>query len=139
MALLLDTNVLSELRKKNRCAPAVAAWQLAASEEELFISVISLMEIKHGILMARRKDPPFAKLLEDWYEMQVKPAFDGYVLPIDLPVSERCAVLLGERTRGLADALIAATAYVNGLVLVTRNTADFADAGIKLQNPWKAL
>jgi predicted nucleic acid-binding protein len=137
MAYLIDTNVVSELRKKGRCDSNVAAWEIEASREELYISVISMMEIKHGILTAKRKNAVFAELLEKWYEVQVKRTFDGYVLPIDLAVSERCSILLSERTRGLADALIAATAYVNDLTLATRNVADFAGSGVKLVNPWQ--
>lgn len=137
MAFLVDTNLVSELRKKDRCDRNVAAWQREASENEMFISVISMMEIRHGILMAKRNNAAFAERLEGWYEDQVKRTFDGYVLPIDLVISERCSALLSERTRNLADALIAATAYVNDLTLATRNVADFADAGIKLVNPWQ--
>src|SRR5579862_3485626 len=117
MAFLIDTNLVSELRKKGRCDPNVSAWQRDASRHEHFISVISMMEIRHGILMAKRKNAAFAELLEQWYEVQVKTTFDGYVLPIDLAVSERCSTLLSERSRSLADALIAATAYVNDLTL----------------------
>jgi len=137
MAYLIDTNVVSELRKKGRCDPNVSAWQLETSRHEHFISVISMMEIRHGILMAKRKNAAFAELLGQWYEVQVKTTFDGYVLPVDLAVSERCSTLLTERSRGLADALIAATAYVNDLTLATRNVADFADSGVKLVNPWE--
>jgi len=136
-AFLIDTNLVSELRKKGRCDPNVAAWQVEASRHGLFISVISMMEIRHGILMARRKNAAFAELLERWYEVQVKSTFDGYVLPIDLAVSERCSTLLSQRSRSLADALIAATAYVNNLTLATRNVADFTDSGVKLVNPWE--
>jgi predicted nucleic acid-binding protein len=137
MAFLIDTNIVSELRKKGRCDPNVAAWQLEASQHELFISVVTMMEIKHGILLAKRKNAIFADLLEEWYEDQVKATFDGRMLPINLAISERCSILLSERSRGLADALIAATAYVNDLTLATRNEGDFADAGVKLVNPWK--
>lgn len=137
MAFLIDTNLVSELRKKRRCDPSVSAWQRESSRQEMFISVISMMEIRHGILKAKLKNPAFADVLEDWYEVQVKTTFDGHVLPIDLAVSERCSTLLRERTRNLADALIAATAYVNDLTLATRNVADFADAGVRLVNPWK--
>jgi predicted nucleic acid-binding protein len=136
MAFLIDTNLVSELRKKDRCDPHVSAWQVDASREEFFISVISMMEIRHGILMAKRTNAAFAASLEEWYEVQVKSTFDGYVLPIDLAVSERCSTLLSERSRSLADALIAATAYVNDLTLATRNVSDFADTGVKLVNPW---
>ena len=139
MAFLIDTNLISELRKKNRCDTNVAAWQREASGSELFISVISMMEIRHGILIARRNNAVFAEQLERWYEDQVKSTFEGCVLPIDLAASERCSTLLSERIRNLADALIAATAYVNDLTLVTRNVADFGDTGVKLVNPWERL
>lgn len=137
MAFLFDTNLVSELRKKSRCDPNVAAWQLGVSHQEAFISVISMMEIRHGILMARRKNAAFAQFLEEWYEVKVKTAFDGYVLPIDLAISERCGTLMRVRGRSLADAFIAATAYVNDLTLAARNVADFADSGVKLVNPWE--
>lgn len=136
MVYLIDTNVVSELRKKKRCHAAVKAWQASVVEQEVYISVISLMEIKSGILAAKRKDEHFSELLERWYEAQVKPAFLGRVLSINLEVAERASILLNDRTRGVSDALIAATAYVYGLTLVTRNTADFSDTGIKLINPW---
>ena len=137
MAFLIDTNVVSELRKGARCDINVAAWQIVASEQEFFISAISMMEIKNGILAAKGKDVAFARALEEWYASQVKSAFQDRVLPVDLEVSERCSVLLNARTRGLADALIAATAYVNDLTLATRNVSDFGDCGIKLVNPWE--
>jgi predicted nucleic acid-binding protein len=137
MASLLDTNVISELRKKSNCDPNVFAWQAKALGTGLFVSVISLMEIRRGVLMARRKNAAFAELLEGWYETQVKPAFDGCILPIDLAISERCSAIVSVRTRNLADALIAATAYVYNLTLVTRNVADFADCEVKLVNPWE--
>jgi toxin FitB len=136
---LIDTNVVSELRKNRRCDPNVGAWQIEASRHEMFISVISMMEIRYGMLTVKRKDAAFAELLEAWYEGQVKEAFDGHVLPIDLAVCERCSTLLSERTRNLGDALISATAYVNDLTIATRNVADFADTGVELVNPWDGL
>lgn len=137
MAFLIDTNVVSEMRKGKRCAPNVAAWQLTASAQESFISAISMMEIKSGILNAKSNNAAFAQLLEEWYEFQVKPAFEGRVIAVDLEISEYCSVLLDARSRSLADALIAATAYVSDLILVTRNVTDFIDCGIELVNPWE--
>ena len=137
MPYLIDTNVVSELRKKCRCDKSVAAWQDSIKDEDVYISAISMMEIKAGVIGARRKNPEFSQVLNEWYEMQVKPAFHNRVIPIDLSVSECCSILLNQRTRPLADALIAATANVHGLTLATRNTPDFADTGIDIVNPWK--
>ena len=138
MPFLIDTNVISELRDPRRCHSNVIAWQTTVLRVECYVSVITLMEIRHGILKARRRDAVFAGVLENWYTDQVKRAFEERVIPVDLAVAERCSLLLGERSRGLGDALIAATAYVNNLTLVTRNIADFADSGVKLLNPWEA-
>lgn len=137
MSYLLDTNVISELRKAHRCDRHVAAWQRSVMGQPLFVSVISLMEIKRGILSARHRDARFSELLESWYENQVKPAFSGRILSVDLEISEQCSVLLESRTRGLADAQIAATASVHALTLVTRNVAEFTDCEIGLLNPWE--
>ncbi len=137
MAYLLDTNVLSELRKKSRCDPQVRTWQSSVSIASCFVSVITLMEIKHGIIAATRKNTEFAAILQEWYEQQLKVTFDSKTLPITLEISERCAKLLAGRTRGLADNLIAATAFVHQLTLVTRNVADFSDTGLNLVNPWE--
>ncbi len=136
MSILIDTNVISELRKKSRCDISVAAWQNSIKGENIYISAISMMEIKSGVISARRKNPEFSRLLNEWYETQVKPTFHNRVISVDLAVSEYCSILLNQRTRPLADALIAATAHVNGLTLATRNTADFEDTGINLVNPW---
>ena len=79
----------------------------------------------------------FATVLESWYRDQLKPAFEGRVLPIDLEICEHASALLSHRTREAADCLIAATALVHKFTLVTRNTADFSDTGITLVNPWQ--
>jgi len=136
MGVLIDTNVISELRKGSRCNPKVAAWQRTVTDTESFVSAITMMELRHGILIAKRKDPDFAGLLEEWYERQVKAAFINRVIPIDLLVSEECSSVMSRRTRSLADALIAATARVHGLILATRNVDDFADCGLSIVNPW---
>lgn len=137
MPYLIDTNVVSELRKVSRCDQNVAAWQTGVAPDECFVSTITLMEIRLGIFTARRTNADFARILEQWYEALVKPGFAGRILPVDVEVSERCGLLLSERTRSIADGLIAATAYVHGMTLVTRNVADFGDTGISLLNPWE--
>ncbi len=138
MSFLIDTNVISELRKKSRCDLSVTAWQDSIKGEDVYISAISMMEIKAGVIGARRKNPEFSKVLNEWYEMQVKPTFHKRMIPVDLAVAECCSILLNQRTRPLADALIAATAHVHGLTLATRNMADFEDTGIDLVNPWES-
>lgn len=129
--------MISELRKGARCNPQVAAWQRGIGDRQRFVSALTLMELRHGILAAERKDPPFASALRDWYEKQVKPTFIDLILPVDLRVAECCSELLASRTRPVADALIAATALAHNLVLVTRNTTDFADTGVEMINPWE--
>lgn len=135
MGLLLDTNVISELRRGPRCDSNVALWQDQISEP-VFISVITLLEIRKGIQRVRRNDQVFAEKLEVWYQQKVKLRFEGAVLPVDALVAERCAELDGLRTRPYGDALIAATALIHNLTVVTRNTADFEGCGLKLVNPW---
>lgn len=135
MAYLLDTNVISELRKVRRCDVSVAAWRETIDPNECYISVISLAEIKGGIL--RTKDAAFSTILERWYSDILKPNFRKRILPISPEIAERCGEVIAGRTRGLADCLIAATASVHDLTIATRNIADFNDLGGKLVNPWE--
>jgi predicted nucleic acid-binding protein len=109
MNLLIDTNVISELRKGKRCHANVAQWQKTITQRE-YISVITLLELRRGIQQCRRNDPQFADKLELWYHHKVKPKFTGNVLVIDSEVAERCTLLVEERTWPYADALITATA-----------------------------
>lgn len=135
---LLDTNVLSELRKVHigKANPGVAAWAGAVAANELFVSVITLEEIEIGILLAERRDPPKGAVFRQWMNQQVLPTFSGRILPVDTAVALRCAQLHVPDVRPERDALIAATALVHGLIVVTRNTADFGTAGARLLNPW---
>ena len=135
MAFLIDTNVISELRKGQRCDENVSQWQKSISEPK-YISVITLLEIRKGIYQQKRKDPEFAQKLEHWYHNKVKPSFAGRIFLVDVDVVEKCACLNEDLTRPYGDALIAATALVNGLTVVTRNTKHFADMDIPLINPW---
>lgn len=134
--MLLDANVLSELRKASRCHPAVAAWQQDQELEKQYVSVISLLELKLGIELEARKNPDFAVRLSAWYENRVKITFQDRTLPVDLRIAETCASLHAVRTRPYRDSLLAATAMIHGLTIVTRNIGDFSDAGLYVVNPW---
>lgn len=135
---LLDTNVVSELRKVRigKANPGLAAWAGKVVASDLVISVITLEEIEIGILLAERRDPPKGAIFRQWMHHQVLPAFSGRILPVDTAVALRCAQLHVPDVLPERDALIAATALVHGLVVVTRNTADFATTGVRLLNPW---
>lgn len=134
---LLDSNVISELRSPNRCDPKVRAWEQGVPLVDCWLSVITLMEIRQGIDRLKSRDPSFAAALEEWLEKRVKPAFDGRILAVTAAVANAAGRIAAERTRGLADCLIAATALEHGLKLVTRNETDFADVrGLGIVNPW---
>jgi len=136
---LLDTNVISELRKSRtgRADPAVVAWADAVPAAHLHLSVISLLELELGVLQVARRDSVQGAALRAWLEGQVLPAFDGRTLPVDIPVARRCAALHVPDPAAERDAMIAATALVHGLTVVTRNTADFTASGVALFNPWR--
>lgn len=134
---LLDTNVVSELRK-SQADYRVKAWANRAMPSSLFISAISLVEIETGILRIERRDEAQAKRLRLWFESRVLPAFYGRVLPVDSAVALRCARLHVPDPGSECDSLIAATALVHDLTLVTRNIADFQISGVRLLNPWMA-
>lgn len=137
---LLDTNVLSELRKvgDGRADPAVVAWVRGRDAAQMFLSVVTLMELDIGILRVARRDPAQGARLRDWFEGRVLPEFAGRVLAIDIPVALRCARLHVPDPRAERDALLAATALVHGLTVVTRNTADFTATGVATVDPWRA-
>jgi predicted nucleic acid-binding protein len=135
---LLDTNVVSELRKvqSGKANPGLASWSATMTVSDLFISVITLEEIEIGILLAERRDAAKGAMFRQWMNHQVLPTFAGRILPIDSSVALRCARLHVPNVRPERDALIAATALVHGLVVVTRNTTDFATTGVTVINPW---
>ncbi|MCH7226407.1 type II toxin-antitoxin system VapC family toxin [Haloferula sp. A504] len=137
MRFLLDSNVISELRSVQRCAPEVRAWEQKTPLASCWISVVTLLEIRRGIDQIEPKDPRFGKLLGQWLEGRVKPAFEGRTLAVTAAVAERAGKIAAGRTRGLADCLIAATALEHHLILATRNVADFEDLEeLKVVNPW---
>lgn len=138
---LLDTNVVSELRKLNldRADPQFSRWALSAPVGGFFISAITLMELEIGVLLVARRDPAQGVLLRAWMNEQVIPGFAGRVLPVDDAVALRCGVLHVPDPRPERDALIAATALVHGMTVVTRNVADFLPMGVALLNPWTTV
>jgi predicted nucleic acid-binding protein len=135
---LLDTNVVSELRKAGtgRAHPGVVDWAESVDAGALFLSVVTVLEIERGVLMAERRDAVQGAVLRSWLERQVLPAFDGRILPVDMTVARRCAGLHVPDPKSDRDALIAATALVHGLTVATRNTADFAATGVALVDPF---
>ena len=137
---LLDTNVVSELRKvsSGRADPNVAAWAKAVPSGQLFISVVTLHELEHGVLLAERSDPRSGAILRRWLDESVARAFDGRVLPVDEAVARLAAAFHVPDPAPFRDALIGATAITHGLVMVTRNERDFHRfPGIRLLNPWQ--
>lgn len=141
MMFVLDTDVVSELRKvrAGKADPNVAAWSESVDAAELFVSAITIMELELGVLSIERKDATQGALLRSWLEQHVLPEFSGRTLPIDTAVAQRCARLHVPDKRGERDALIAATAIVHGMTVVTRNVADFEATGVSILNPWEAM
>ncbi len=133
---LLDTNVLSELRRGKRANAKVAAWSRAFHPTELFLSVVTILEVERGILLVERRDKKQGALLKAWLNERVMPQFDGRILPVDIAVAQKCARLQVPDPRPHLDALIAATALVHRLRLATRNVGDFEGTGVDIINPW---
>ncbi len=135
---LLDTNVVSELRKARagKADPNVVQWADSVDAAELFVSVITVQELEIGVLLAERKDPSKGATLRSWLDSHVLPAFVERVLPVDTAVALRSAPLHVPDVRPVRDALIAATALVHGMPVVTRNVADFEPSGVEIINPW---
>jgi predicted nucleic acid-binding protein len=136
---LLDTNVLSELRKvqARKADMNVAGWAASVDASELFVSTISLMELELGVLTLERKDPAQGRLLRTWLEHHVLPEFEDRTLPVDTAVALRCARLHVPDKRSERDALIAATALVHSMTVVSRNKPDFEPTAVSLLNPWE--
>ncbi len=139
MPYLLDTNVLSELRKGRRGDQRVRAWAEAVSVERHFVSILSLGEIRKGIERLRRKSPQQCEVFEQWLE-QLSVNYAEDILEVNDAVADRWGRLEAGRTRPVIDGLLAATALESDLTIATRNTKDFAGTGVKLVNPfdWSA-
>ena len=137
---LLDTNVISELRKAHteKIDNNVAAWAASVSSEEMYISVITVLELELGILLVERRDKAQGDILRIWLDRQVLPAFSERIIEMDVIIAKRCAGLHVPDRRSDRDAMIAATALVHGMVIVTRNVSDFRDTGVSVLNPWDA-
>ena len=138
---VLDTNVVSELRKAKagKADRGVVAWASGVPADDLFVSVISILELETGVLLMQRRDPKQGALFRSWLDQQVLPAFSGRVLPVDTAVAQRCAALHVPDPRSERDALIAATAMVHNMAVVTRNVSDFQATGVRLLNPWSTV
>lgn len=136
---LLDTNVISELRKvgDGKADANVVAWLSSVDATTLYLSAVTLMEIELGILRIERRDPPQGAKLRAWMDHHVLPEFEDRTLPVDTAVALRCAPLHVPDPRPERDAFIAATALAHGMTVVTRNLADFAPTGVPLLNPWE--
>ena len=135
---LLDTNVISELRKARagKADRNVAAWARSVSAGQLFLSVIVIQELEIGTLLAERRDPPTGAILRAWLDDHVLPIFSERVLAVDTAVALCSAALHVPNPRPIRDGLIAATALTHAMTVVTRNVADFTSTGVPVLNPW---
>ena len=138
MMFILDTNVVSELRKvrAGKADVNVSAWTTDVDASTLFVSAITIMELEIGVLQIERRDATQGAILRTWFEHHVLPEFADRVLPVDTAVSQCCARLHVPDKRSERDALIAATALVHGMTVVTNNVADFVSTGVAVINPW---
>lgn len=137
MSWLVDTNVLSELRKGERAAAGIKSWFDAAVEDELFTSVLVVGDLRRGIESIRRRDEAAAAVLESWLNRLVE-SFAERVLAVDTAVADRWGRLNVPDPVPTVDGLLAATALVHDLTLVTRNTRDVGRTGVRLLDPWGA-
>ncbi|MBU3614887.1 type II toxin-antitoxin system VapC family toxin [Polynucleobacter sp. Latsch14-2] len=136
---LLDTNVVSELRKAadGRINKNVKAWAEEISPELFFLSAISVLELEIGVLQMERRDKKQGQILRKWLNKYVLPGFSDRVLAVDMAVAQRCASLHVPNPKSERDALIAATAIEHRMTIVTRNVTDFSQSGVKIFDPWQ--
>jgi len=135
---ILDTNVVSELRKGKKADRNVRAWAKEIPAASLYLSAISILELEIGILLLERRDQKQGAILRAWMERHVLPTFAGRVLAIDTTVAQRCAALHVPNPRSDRDALIAATALVHGMMVATRNMSHFQTMGVSIVDPWQS-
>ena len=135
MNYLIDTNIISEVRKGPRCDPSVAAWYASLDDEDIYLSVLVLGEIRKGIERARPNNAANARALEEWLRT-VTNSFAERILPVDQSVADEWGRMSAKRAASTVDALLAATAKVHRMTLATRNVADVADLGAAVFNPF---
>jgi len=135
MSFVLDTNVVSELRKRS-ADDRVVAWSSALRARDVFLSVVTIRELEAGVLLVERRDEDQGRRLRAWFEDRVLTGYGDRILPIDVEVARRAATLHVPDPRPERDALIGATALVHGLTVATRNVADFVPMGVVTINPW---
>jgi toxin FitB len=133
---ILDTNVVSELRKGKKAERGVRMWAQSVPTANLYLSVVSVLELEIGILLVERRDQKQGTILRAWMSSHVLASFSGRILPIDTEAAQRCASLHIPNPRSDRDALIAATALVHGMTVVTRNVVHFQATGVAVMNPW---
>ena len=138
---LLDTNVVSELRKvsSGKTHANVVLWATSVPASSLYISVITVLEIEIGVLLKERRDKKQGAVLRVWYEQHVLPAFTDRILSLDTTVARQCAQLHVPDPHTDRDAIIAATAIAHGMTVVTRNSHDFDSTGVTILNPWEFI
>lgn len=137
MSLLLDTNVLSELRKGARANARLRAWFDGVSVDEIYLSALVVGELRRGIELVRRRDTKQAATIERWLT-RVTTDHAERILPVDGPVADQWGRLTAKQPGSVVDTLLAATALVHGLLLVTRNVEDVAWTGVSYLNPFEA-
>jgi predicted nucleic acid-binding protein len=135
---ILDTNVISELRKAKagKADKKVVAWATNIPASALYLSVITILELETGVLLIERRDKKQGAVLRAWLNNHVLPAFTDRILSIDIAVVQRCALMHVPHPRSHRDALIAATALTHRMTVVTRNVTDFQPMGVPIHNPW---
>jgi toxin FitB len=135
---ILDTNVVSELRKVRlgKANEKVAKWADSVATPDLYLSVVTIQELEIGVLLAERRDAEKGAIFRTWLNSHVLPAFEGRILPVDLAVALQSAKFHVPDPHPIRDGLIAATALVHGMAVVTRNVDDFKRTGVPIFNPW---
>lgn len=138
-AYLLDTNVVSEMRRPARMPRSVSDWFRAVDSEVLFLSVVTLFEIEVGVRRLERRDPSQGSILRRWRNEMIPQAFRERILSVDADVADCCAEFQVPDPRPLLDSLVAATAIVHKLTLVTRNVAAFRTMPVAIVDPWASV